>query len=137
MMLVMSDMTQPTSAKKLNRVIIICTLVMVAAVVGAVGVFVWHGQKSDSKKDSATLSAEIITKVGKHYMLPSETPTVAQIKDKSSLSGNQEFYQAAENGDYVLVYKTSKLAIIYREQLDKLIKVSPVVAPEQGPAANN
>lgn len=129
-MLVMSDITQIPHTKRLKRVIIICTTLIVVTVAGAVGVFVWHGQRSDPKNNSAELSAEIIAKVGRHYVLPPETPTVAQIQDKASLK-DQEFYEAAENGDFILVYKTSKLAILYREGIDKLIKVSPVVTPEQ------
>ncbi len=82
-----------------------------------------HKQNSDTKK-----SEQIIQKVEKLYLLPKEeTPTVAEIRDKTSLPKEQEFYKDAENGDFVLVYAQSKIALLYRESLHKLVRVSPVI----------
>ena len=63
--------------------------------------------------------------VAQMYLVPNETPTVAQIKDKSKL-GNQEFFKNAHNGDYLLLYKNNKLALVYRESVKKLVNVGPL-----------
>ena len=103
---------------------IIAVLVIIIIII--TGVLFWqHGQP----KESTAESSNIIARVTKHYVVPAnETPTVAQIRDKESLQKSQEFYQGAENGDYVLVYPKAKLAILYRISIDKLVKVSPVTS---------
>lgn len=63
--------------------------------------------------------------VGKLYALPDEDPVVGKIQDKEKLS-DQEFFKNAANGDDLLIYQDSKLAIIYRASENKLINVGPV-----------
>jgi hypothetical protein len=97
-------------------------LVLIAAVV--ITVLVVH--RSDGGGSDARETQEIVQLVGKHFDLPTtEQPTVAKIQDKSKLA-DQQFFVRAQNGDYLLVYNTEKLALIYRKSADKLINVGPV-----------
>jgi hypothetical protein len=85
-----------------------------------------NAETDTDPKDNAATTSRIITKVGELYDLPkSEEPTVAAIQDKTKLA-NQEFFNKAVNGDYLLVYTEAKLALLYREDIDKLINVGHV-----------
>lgn len=89
------------------------------------GLLFMQREKVKTGQDPAK-SAQVIKQVGRIYQLPaSEEPTVAQIQDKTKLTG-QAFFNDAQNGDYVLVYKTAKLALLYREKDHKLINVMPI-----------
>ncbi len=55
-------------------------------------------------------------------MLPEENPTIATVTDKEKLSG-QAFFQKAENGDKVIIYRQSGKAILYRPGIKKIVDV--------------
>lgn len=106
---------------------VIIGIVLLACVLIAGVVILQRSAPQDLKAQSDT----IIRKVSKLYLLPlDEQPTVAEIKDVLSLN-QQEFYKDAQNGDFVLVYNKAKVAILYRESIDKLVKVSPVSAASE------
>lgn len=67
----------------------------------------------------------VIRQVGKIYLLPEEVPTIATVSDKTQLS-DKVFFQKADNGDKVLLYKTAAIAILYRPSIGKIINVGPV-----------
>ncbi len=71
----------------------------------------------------------IIASVSKLYSLPTdEEPTIFFVSDKEKLSDeykNQEFFQKAENGDYILIYENGKVALLYRPKEDRLVDVRP------------
>lgn len=90
---------------------------------------------SGNKADNASQeSQDIVNKVGKLIVLPSQTPKIATVSDKSKLP-NQAFFKDAQNGDKVLIYQDE--AILYRPSLNKLIAVAPVglegVSPSSTP----
>lgn len=65
-------------------------------------------------------------KIGKHYVLPQDSNvTLAAVTDSSRLK-SQSFFSQAQNGDQVLIYPDSGLAILYRPSIDKIINVGPV-----------
>ncbi len=70
---------------------------------------------------------ETLKEVGKLYALPAnEKPDVATVKDKEALKKQYPFFDQAENGDIVLIYKEAKLALLYRPGTKQLVKVGPV-----------
>ena len=96
--------------------------------VAVIGLLAWKYQQASkgTDNDNKKTSARIVSEVANLYMLPTgEEPTVALIQDKTKL-GNQDFFRHAQNGDYLLIYKKEKIALVYREETDKLIAVGPV-----------
>ncbi len=73
----------------------------------------------------------LVAKVGKHYDLPkNDSVTVATVSDMSKLAG-QAFFSKAQNGDKVLIYPKTSIAILYRPSTDKIINVGPVNTQSQ------
>lgn len=104
------------------------------AIITVVGLLVLGGagyaymNLNTGKNDPATL----IQTIGRHYLLPSkEEPVIATVTDRTKLT--TEFLKAAKNGDKLLVYEKSGVAIIYRPSIDKLVRVGPVsITPTDG-----
>lgn len=125
-----------------TKVLIVAVAVLAIIAAMGLGLALWQkkespaAQAASAKKDDAATSARIIKKVGDLYDVPvGEEPTVAAIQDRSKLDG-QEFFNKAQNGDYLLVYTKAKLALLYREATDKLINVGPINMQENGDAAS-
>lgn len=70
-------------------------------------------------------SKALVDKVSKLIELPDEEPVVATVSDKEKLA-DQPFFAKAENGDKVLIFSESSMAIIYRESTDKIINSGPI-----------
>ncbi len=82
---------------------------------------------SDIAEASREEIEDVVEELSKVVLLPEgEMPTLSTIKDKSSLTENQEFFVEAENGDYVLVYQQAKKAFLYRPSTQKLINLAPI-----------
>lgn len=97
-------------------------LVFIALLVGAGGMYLYF-QYGSHKPES---EVEHIQKYLSSVMeLPNESPTFATVSDVSQLSG-QTFFEHALNGDKVLIYPNSKMAILYRPSTKKIIAVGPV-----------
>jgi type IV secretory pathway VirJ component len=79
------------------------------------------------KNPTATTAAEVkktVAEVGKVLVLPTdETPTLATVADPSKLAG-QPFFANALTGDVVLIYSTSKKAILWRPSTKQVVEVS-------------
>lgn len=115
------------SGKTLFRVL---NILVILALAGAAG---YYFKKYDNLKNSTpekiqqSQTDEYVKAVGKLYNLPkNEKPDVATVKDKEALKKQYPFFDQAENGDVVLIYKDAKLAILYRPSSKQLIKVGPV-----------
>lgn len=68
----------------------------------------------------------LVNEVGTIYNLPEgEMPTIATVTDVGLLS-DQEFFANARNGDRVLIFEASQMAILYRPSTKKIIEVGPV-----------
>jgi hypothetical protein len=67
-------------------------------------------------------TAKLLANVGKIAVLPTnESPTVALVKNSSKLT-NQPFFTHAQDGDYVIVYSQSKVAILYRPSTNQIVE---------------
>ena len=85
--------------------------------------------KSINKANSDAPS--IVAAVEKLMLLPvGETPTVATVTDITKLN-DQPFFKNAVNGNKVLIFSSSKLAIIYDLKRNIIINVGPVNIPTQ------
>ena len=71
--------------------------------------------------------------VGRHYTLPTgEDPALATVTDATKLQ--TPFLKRAHNGDKLLVYEKSGIALIYRPSIDRLVAVGPVSIAPANPA---
>lgn len=71
-------------------------------------------------------TAKLIDQVKKLINVPEdETPTVATVSDSEKLKNNP-FFANAQNGDKVLIFSTTKKAIIFRPGENKIIEVGPI-----------
>lgn len=110
------------------------TVIVIVILVAGVGLlaYFYMDTKNQLKEvsnnpDNAAKSEvdKIISDVGKTLKLPSETPTLATVKDVSKLK-NQEFFKDAQNGDKVLIYAQSGRALLYRPSSGQVIEYSRV-----------
>lgn len=80
-------------------------------------------QSSDISKSELK---SLLDKLGQLMEIPqNEEPTVATITDTSKLK-DQPFFEKAQNGDKVIIFTSSKKAILYRPASNKIIDVSPI-----------
>lgn len=74
----------------------------------------------------AQTQSRILQEVSAQYSVPkNESPSFAQINDKSQLAG-QEFFKDVENADFLIIYPKAKLSILYRPSEHKIIASGPV-----------
>jgi len=111
---------------KRNFIVGILTL----AILGSGGFLFTLQKDSTSTTDEVALvfqneQESIIEEIGKSYLLPDETPTVATVSDTSTLAG-QDFFKNAKNGDKLLIYTNAKRAVLYRPSIGKIIEVGPI-----------
>lgn len=77
----------------------------------------------------------IIEQVGKVIDLPKdEAPIVYNVANKTKLN-NEPFFEKSQNGDVVLIYSKSKLVILFRPKLNKIIQVGSIPGPTTAPVS--
>jgi len=106
--------------------VVIAVLFLLLALAAGFFFYKWIQIKKNPDQATRETSKVVISEVGKIYELPtSEEPTVAKVQDKEKLK-NQQFFNSSQNGDYILIYPNSKLALIYRQETKKLVNVGPI-----------
>ncbi len=105
-------------------------LITILIVIGIAGAVYWFSFLDNAKPSGAQLSSEeiksLVKEVGDKVVLPKdETPTIATVTDVSKLD-SQPFFKNAENGDKVIIYGSTREAILYRPSLHKIITMAPV-----------
>lgn len=114
-----------TPVRKTRLIVGAACLVIVGAAIG----FLTLRALAGGEQQPNISTSETVKAVGRLYILPTdEQPTVAKITDRSQLDG-QTFFDPARNGDILLVYKRSKLALLYRPEAGRLVNVGPVTFP--------
>lgn len=128
--------SKKTVVTKSNKGMVKKLLIVVLALVfvGSIGLNVkQYLDNKDLKKNPPQVSVEeenkrVLEAVAKLYKLPDEAPSdVGKITNKDELK--DEFFTDAQNGDYLLLFKNAKLAIIYRESEGRIIKSGPLIIP--------
>jgi hypothetical protein len=110
-------------------VIILGVLCVLGGGVGAYYFRQYHNLKKDMNGTAKDEEQRIIDKVTGLYSTPKESPSIVQVQDQSKVA-SQAFFRDAKNGDYVLVYQRAKLAILYRESVNKIINTGPITLPD-------
>lgn len=114
-----------------NPVVLIALMVLVG--VGAIFGYRYYlqytGNTALSNVGSSTLAEDQVKKllenVSSHIVLPEdEKPIVASVTDIEKLS-DQDFFKSAQNGDRVIIYTQAKIAILYREEIDRVVNMAP------------
>ena len=119
---------------------IVYVFVLLVAIAGYAGAYYFYNQYNKAKivLDNPEVASqkevkEITDKLGKIYALPEgEEPTVATVLDKEKLK-DQPFFAKAENGDKVIIFTKSQLAILFRSTEGKIINIAPVSLQEPQP----
>ncbi len=110
---------------KKNKIII---LIVGLLILGSGGFLIYKSgllEKTGLIKKEKNEVEVIMKRISEVFLLPSEIPTVATISDKEKLKG-QTFFDKAENGDKLLLFTNSNLAILYRDSIGKIIEISQI-----------
>ncbi len=95
--------------------------------------------KYQNLKNSSLTGDQRIAKyekeISKSYTLPTgDQATLADVKNAAELKkdeANKDFFKDSQDGDVLLVYANSKLGILYRPSIKKIIKAGPVAFSQQ------
>ncbi len=80
--------------------------------------------------------AVILEKVGKHLILPNETPEITTIEQAGELNA-QPFFSGVKDGDKILIYPKAARIIIYRPSDNILVNVGPIVDDSASSSSEN
>jgi len=87
-------------------------------------------KKSDTTQILQQETEDVVESLKKMILLPKdEVPTVATINDVDRLK-NQLFFKNARNGNNVVIYPISKIAIIYDPKTKIIMNIGPVDFPK-------
>lgn len=114
-----------------QKYLMIVLLIVAAVGIGGSGYLYMQYQKVNNLLKTPGVAGQLeakdlIRQISRLMVLPKdEDPTVATVSDLQKLK-DQPFFKNAQNGDKVLIYTKSALAILYSPKMDKIIAVSPV-----------
>lgn len=79
------------------------------------------------KSNNLQANDSLVAEVGSFFILPNEEAEIATITDVDTLRKTEDFFDVAENGDKLLVYKKAKKVILYRPGEKKIVAVAPLL----------
>lgn len=127
------EYSQPRPRRRLSpHVGLIVTVTCIVVLAIAAGYFFkrYTDLRNSPNVQNSAQSQKIVNEVGKVFLLPTgEDPTVAIIKDTTKLS-SQPFFKRAKNGDAVVIYAKSHVAVIYREKDNKVINATDAMSSQ-------
>jgi hypothetical protein len=90
-------------------------------------------QNQPVTEQSATVEAvDLRDRIAALAVIPvTETPTVATVTDVSKLK-DQLFFQNAENGDKIVAFAQSEIAVLYRPSSNKIVWMGPLLETQTG-----
>ena len=120
----------PLLKKKLSLFNLLSIIIIIAAIGVCLYFYVQYQKAQDSLKSQApqtiTQAQALIAKVGLLMELPkNEEPQIATVTDITKLK-NQSFFTNAKDGDKVLIYTKSQLAVLYDPYANKIVTVGPI-----------
>lgn len=108
-----------------RRGIIVSQAVLLGVMVAVAGYFYYQYRQTPEVTQQREITSLIKT-VGKIVDLPTtEVPTLATVTNKSKLD-DQPFFQRAENGDKILIYRSVSRAFLFRPSTHKLIDITSI-----------
>ena len=121
-LIVETDKTEPALEHKkknfINRITVIAAvIVLIIIILPSVFFYNQYLKSQKAVKGNTAVAAQdeakqLVAVVGKLIDLPqNEMPTIATVSDKTKLAG-QAFFLRAENGDKVLIFASTKKAIL-------------------------
>lgn len=130
--------TPPEPAKKKRSkwfiVFILIVFILLAGSAAAAVYLYRENKKLMADRVEIDETKRIIEQVSGMIDVPGEeVPTMATVADKEKLK-DQEFFANAENGDRLILYSSTKKAILFRPSTGKIINVSSINTAEPNTA---
>jgi hypothetical protein len=126
-----NNIRAPEKKKGFRKLPIFFLLSLSIILLGTTGYFFYQYQRLSQSQIAAQVTAQeeaqkLAEDLGKLMLLPKdETPTVATVTDIEKLK-DQLFFKNATNGNKVLIYPNSKLAVIYDPKANLIVNVGPI-----------
>jgi hypothetical protein len=98
---------------KVSLFLVGCCIVAVSA-----GVYFFVQYKAVEGEKNA--NAQLVAKIGQVVQLPSETPMIVTVADRSRLS-NRQLASKVEDGDTMFIFARAKRLIVYRPATEKVV----------------
>ncbi len=112
------------SSRKLKTLFIVILLVAVSGVISTAYLLNKVKYLENPTLASQQEIKKLVVDVGKFLVLPTdETPTLATVSDPEKLR-DQPFFANALAGDKVLIYTSSRKAILWRPSTSKIVEIS-------------
>ena len=135
-----SQMTESVQQVKKYPLFYLCCLLFVLLIV-MTGLYVTKGSHqtvvvptdvpSLNSEEQTETANEIVEAVAAIMLLPDDSePLVATVNDAASLRAEQSFYNKVEDGDVLLVFQTSRQAVIYRPTANKIVNAGPLIVDQ-------
>lgn len=129
------EVKKPKTKSVVQIVAIIVAALLILAGIGGTYYFYRQYNKakallSDPNAVDKAESEVILGKIKKLMILPSnENPSIATVLDAGKLK-DQPFFANAENGDKVVIYTKSQIAILYSPGKNLIVNVAPISSGE-------
>ncbi len=86
------------------------------------GYFPWA---SEDERQAASLSTALDA-VKQLMIVPDEKPFLIEVTDAKAVKQQQAFFQNAETGDQLLIFPTSRQAVVYSPTKNLIVNVGPI-----------
>jgi len=114
---------------KIKKIGIGPLLLIIAAVLSvAASVVLTYSYHTNPDVATSKRARQLSELAQKHLSLPdNEVPALVEVTDASKLK-NQPFFAAAQNGDVVLLFRSTRQAVIYRQAGDAIVASGELAA---------
>ena len=114
---------------KLKKIGVGPSLLILAAVLSIIAsVVVTYTYRTNPDVATSRRARQLSERAGKHISLPvNEVPALVEITDADSLK-NQPFFATSQKGDVVLLFKSTRQAVVYRESTDVIVASGELAA---------